>query len=203
MSTWLIDTNGDWVFTIVGCDSAPDLPCILGDPVQLQRITLNLIVDGIEAMSGVTDRLRDLLIRSGQYEPGPSGRRRANSAPWDPAGVSNLDGCTSTVAMTLRSSPRSFRLLAARFYSAHAQFAKIRISVRCFSKLVGVYGRANRNRLCCGGRRVNTKSRRKSGSVSRVDGTGLSLSAGVFSLFKAGRAKLFSVGCPTPRSKWP
>jgi len=49
---------------------------MLGDRVQLQRITLNLIVDGIEAMSGVTDRPRDLLIRSGQY--GPDQR----SSPW-------------------------------------------------------------------------------------------------------------------------
>jgi hypothetical protein len=55
------------------------LPRIVGAVgSKLQRITLNLIVAGIEAMSGVTDRSRDLLIRSGQYEPGPSGRRRAN-----------------------------------------------------------------------------------------------------------------------------
>jgi hypothetical protein len=62
---------------------------MLGDRVQLQRITLNLIVDGIEGMSGVTDRSRDLRIRAGQYG-GPRGRRRAN---FPPAGVSNLGGC--------------------------------------------------------------------------------------------------------------
>jgi signal transduction histidine kinase len=47
---------------------AGDLPRVLGDRVQLQQVILNLVLNGIEAMSRVTDRSRDLLIRSRQHE---------------------------------------------------------------------------------------------------------------------------------------
>jgi C4-dicarboxylate-specific signal transduction histidine kinase len=43
---------------------APDLPWILGDRVELQQVVLNLIVNGIEAMSDITDRARQLEITS-------------------------------------------------------------------------------------------------------------------------------------------
>ena len=45
-----------------------ELPLVLGDRIQLQQVILNLVRNGIEAMSAVTDRSRDLLIRSCQYE---------------------------------------------------------------------------------------------------------------------------------------
>ena len=45
-----------------------DLPRVLGDRVQLQQVILNLVMNGIEAMSAITDRSRDLLIRSRQHE---------------------------------------------------------------------------------------------------------------------------------------
>jgi PAS domain S-box-containing protein len=45
-----------------------ELPLVLGDRVQLQQVILNLMINGIEAMSAVTDRTRDLLIRSCRYE---------------------------------------------------------------------------------------------------------------------------------------
>jgi PAS domain S-box-containing protein len=45
-----------------------ELPLILGDRIQLQQVILNLVINGIEAMSAVTDRSRDLLIRSGERE---------------------------------------------------------------------------------------------------------------------------------------
>jgi PAS domain S-box-containing protein len=44
------------------------LPPILGDRVQLQQVIINLIMNGIEAMQPVTDRPRELAIRSGQNE---------------------------------------------------------------------------------------------------------------------------------------
>jgi signal transduction histidine kinase len=47
---------------------APALPMILGDRVQLQQVIINLVMNGIEAMQAVTDRPRELLIRSGQNE---------------------------------------------------------------------------------------------------------------------------------------
>jgi PAS domain S-box-containing protein len=47
---------------------APDLPNILGDRVQLQQVIINLVMNGIEAMQSVTDRPRELVIRSRQEE---------------------------------------------------------------------------------------------------------------------------------------
>jgi PAS domain S-box-containing protein len=47
---------------------APILPVILADRVQLQQVIINLVVNGIEAMQPVTERPRELVIRSRQYE---------------------------------------------------------------------------------------------------------------------------------------
>ena len=43
---------------------APDLSTILGDRIQLQQVILNLMLNGIEAMTGISDRPRRLIIRS-------------------------------------------------------------------------------------------------------------------------------------------
>jgi PAS domain S-box-containing protein len=47
---------------------APALPVILADRVQLQQVIINLVMNGIEAMEGVTERPRELMIRSQQDE---------------------------------------------------------------------------------------------------------------------------------------
>ena len=47
---------------------AANLPTILGDRVQLQQVIINLVMNGIEAMQPITDRERELVIRSGQDE---------------------------------------------------------------------------------------------------------------------------------------
>jgi len=47
---------------------APALPTILGDRIQLQQVIINLVMNGIEAMQSVTDRPRELVIRSRQDE---------------------------------------------------------------------------------------------------------------------------------------
>jgi PAS domain S-box-containing protein len=49
---------------------APALPEILGDRVQLQQVIINLLMNGIEAMDSITDRPRELLIRSGKDDTG-------------------------------------------------------------------------------------------------------------------------------------
>ena len=45
---------------------APALPMVLADRVQLQQVIINLVMNGIEAMQSVTDRPRELVIRSRQ-----------------------------------------------------------------------------------------------------------------------------------------
>jgi signal transduction histidine kinase len=47
-------------------EHASAVPVILADKVQLQQVILNLLINGIEAMQSVTDRPRELVIRSEQ-----------------------------------------------------------------------------------------------------------------------------------------
>nr|WP_236843153.1 PAS domain S-box protein [Bradyrhizobium icense] len=48
----------------------PALPLILGDRVQLQQVITNLVMNGIEAMQTVSDRPRELVIRSSHDDMG-------------------------------------------------------------------------------------------------------------------------------------
>jgi len=50
-------------------DLLTELPPALGDRTQLQQVMVNLIQNGIEAMSGIADRPRRLLIRSEMQDP--------------------------------------------------------------------------------------------------------------------------------------
>ncbi|HEV2717679.1 MAG TPA: ATP-binding protein, partial [Terriglobales bacterium] len=45
-------------------DLAADLPRVSGDPIQLQQVLINLVMNGIDAMRTLTDRKRELLIKS-------------------------------------------------------------------------------------------------------------------------------------------
>jgi PAS domain S-box-containing protein len=49
---------------------AADLPSLHGDRVQLQQVILNLIINAIEAMSGISEGARELLVSTGTAEPG-------------------------------------------------------------------------------------------------------------------------------------
>jgi signal transduction histidine kinase len=44
------------------------LPVIVADKVQLQQVIVNLAMNGIEAMQPITNRLRELVIRSEQED---------------------------------------------------------------------------------------------------------------------------------------
>jgi PAS domain S-box-containing protein len=45
---------------------APVLPTVLADRVQIQQVIINLVINGMEAMEAVTDRPRELVMRSCQ-----------------------------------------------------------------------------------------------------------------------------------------
>jgi len=51
----------------------PDLPVVLGDSIQLQQVVLNLLMNGIEAMTSVNDKPRHLVIRSRSQDGGQVG----------------------------------------------------------------------------------------------------------------------------------
>src|SRR5579872_5207081 len=48
----------------------PGLAPVQGDRIQLQQVLLNLIMNGVEAMTSVSDRSRVLVLRSRPHEPG-------------------------------------------------------------------------------------------------------------------------------------
>ena len=47
---------------------AANLPSVMADRVQIQQVMMNLILNGIEAMSAVEDRKRDLIVRTQRGE---------------------------------------------------------------------------------------------------------------------------------------
>jgi PAS domain S-box-containing protein len=75
----------------VRTDLADGLPLIYGDRVQLQQVILNLIINAIEAMSGVAETPRALLISTGQAEQGGVFVAVRDSGPGlDPASLEHL-----------------------------------------------------------------------------------------------------------------
>jgi signal transduction histidine kinase len=53
---------------VLRTELAGDLPFVLGDRVQLQQVLLNLIINGVEAITSVADGPRELLVYSHLHE---------------------------------------------------------------------------------------------------------------------------------------
>jgi PAS domain S-box-containing protein len=60
---------------------ATELPAVPGDRVQVQQVLLNLVLNAIEAMSGVDDNMRELLITTAADEDGSIRVAIADSGP--------------------------------------------------------------------------------------------------------------------------
>jgi PAS domain S-box-containing protein len=69
---------------------AEDLPLILADRVQLQQVLLNLIINAIEAMRDVSERERELLIRTCDEPDGVSVEVRDSGPGFTPAAVERV-----------------------------------------------------------------------------------------------------------------
>jgi len=54
----------------VALDLAPDVPPVLADPVQIQQVILNLLVNGSEAMAGSVNGSRQLRVDTSRTEKG-------------------------------------------------------------------------------------------------------------------------------------
>jgi PAS domain S-box-containing protein len=66
---------------VLQLEFTPGLPPILGDAVQLQQVVINLMVNAIQAMADVEDRMRKLILRSGPGEAGMIVVEVADSGP--------------------------------------------------------------------------------------------------------------------------
>jgi PAS domain S-box-containing protein len=69
---------------------AENLPPIHGDRVQLQQVVLNLLVNAIEAMSGMSEEPREVLINTTKTDPGILISVRDSGPGFTPEGVERL-----------------------------------------------------------------------------------------------------------------
>ncbi len=86
----LTDSEASRRGVTVEAELAVDAPHVLGDRVQLQQAMLNLIMNGIEAMSMVADRPRELLIKSRKNPEGVRILVRDSGKGFDPEQAERL-----------------------------------------------------------------------------------------------------------------
>ena len=129
-------------------DLAADVPPVLGDRIQLQQVILNLVMNGIEAMDTVTDRPREMLIRSSHARIRPTARRRARLRCWHRSDrISTRSSILSTPpsrrewVWDWRSAARLLRTTAVGYGPYQMTVPARRFNLRC--RLV-----AKKNRLC-------------------------------------------------------
>ena len=114
--------------------AAKDRP-VAGDPVQLQQVLLNLIMNGVEAMGGVTERARELTVSSTLAEPGSVlVAVEDTGSGLDPA-VADFNPLANFNLTCTEAQRRAFRVMVCR-----AGFAK-GSSLHCHLNLrIGVQG---------------------------------------------------------------
>ena len=76
--------------TEVTTELSSQLPPVLGDRVQLQQVLLNLIMNSLDAMSGLTDRERQLRIESSRDQDWLLIRVQDSGDGWDPQHTSSM-----------------------------------------------------------------------------------------------------------------
>ncbi len=75
-------------------ECAEDLPMVIGDKIQLQQVILNLVVNAIEAMSGVSEGSRELCVSSQRVSDIP-GEAGTNAVEGNTLTESRIRLCTS------------------------------------------------------------------------------------------------------------
>jgi PAS domain S-box-containing protein len=100
-------------------DLAADLPPVLADRIQLQQVLLNLLLNGMEAMRAVTDRSRELIVRSPRVAPMPytlpcmTAALASSRSTWTVSSPPSLRRNPKGWAWGCRSAARSSRRTAA------------------------------------------------------------------------------------------
>jgi PAS domain S-box-containing protein len=108
---------------------ASDLPLVLGDRIQLQQVILNLVLNAVQAMSGLTEGPRSLDVTSEMTFPRQSGPETENTEANDFADVKASD-----LLITVRDSgpglhPQNIDRLFDAFYTTKPQGLGIGLAI--------------------------------------------------------------------------